>query len=118
MALKIRRSRVHTNTLLAEQINEKRAGLVVPVGKGRLLVLVLLDILHVLVEKVGRVERAALGFRVELSTEDGARVVDEAFIGLVIQIGEVLPPIARQCQWINRVSVVLRSDVALSSRKV
>ena len=110
---------VDTNTLLAEQINKDSAGLVVLVGcEGGLEVLVLLDVLNVLVEQVGRVEGSALGFRVELGAEDGTRVVNETLVGLVVQVGEVLPPLAGESGGVNCVSVVLRGDVALASAQV
>ena len=54
----------------------------------------------------------------ELGTEDGTRVVDQTLIGLVVEVGEVLPPFAGQGGWVDRVSVVLRSDVALAGGEV
>jgi hypothetical protein len=116
--LKVGLSRVHTNTLLAKEINQKRARLVVPLGKAGLVVLVLLHVVNVLVKQVGRVHGSAFGFGVELRAEDGARVVDETLVGLVIQVGEVLPPLAAESGWVNSVSVILRSDVALSGGEV
>jgi hypothetical protein len=118
MKLKVGLGWVHTNTLLAKEIDQKWARLVVPLGECGLVVLVLLDVLDVLVEQVGRVHRTTLGFRVELRAEDRARVVDEALVGLVVQVGEVLPPLAAESGWVNSVSVVLRSDVTLSGREV
>jgi hypothetical protein len=81
-------------------------------------VLVLLHTLHVFVEQVCRVHRSAFSLGVKLSREDGARVVDEAFVRLVVQIGEVLPPLTGKRRGVNGVSVVLRSDVALSGCEV
>jgi len=118
VALKVRRSRVHANTLLAEQVNEKRTRLVVAFGEAGLVTLVLLHILHVLIKEVSRVKRTALGFWVELGTEDGTGVVDKTLVGLIVQVGKVLPPLARQSRRVDGVSVVLRRDVALASGKI
>jgi hypothetical protein len=54
----------------------------------------------------------------ELRAEDGAGVVDETLVRLVVQVGEVFPPLAGEGGRVNSISVVLRSDVALSSGKV
>jgi len=107
---------VATNALLAQQVYKKRAGLVALLRE--LVVLVLCHVLHVLVEEVRRVKRATLGFGMELGTEDGTRVVDQTLVGLVVEVGEVLPPFAGQGGWVDRVSVVLRSDVALAGGEV
>lgn len=109
---------MYANTLLAKKIDKKRARLVVPVRECSLVLLVLLDVLDVFVEKVRGIERSALGLRMELSAEDGTGVVDQTLVGLVIEVGEVLPPLTGQCGGIDSVSVVLRSDVALASGKV
>ena len=110
---------MNTNTLLAEQVNEDSAGLVALVGgKGGLEVLVLLHVLNILVKQVSGVKRSALGLGVELSAEDGARVVDETFVRLIVEVGEVLPPLAGQSGGVDGVSVVLRSDVALAGAQV
>lgn len=82
------------------------------------MVLVLLDILHVLVKEVGRVKRTTLGFGMELGTEDGTGVVDQSLVGLVVEVGEVLPPLAGEGGGVDRVSVVLRGDVALAGGEV
>lgn len=82
------------------------------------MVLVLLDVLDVLVEKVRRVHRSALGFGVKLCTEDGARGVNDALVGLVVQVGEVLPPLTRQRGRVDGVSVVLGGDVTLAGGEV
>jgi hypothetical protein len=116
--LKVGLGRVHTNTLLAKEINQKRAGLVVPLGKAGLVVLVPLHIINVLVKQVGRVHGSALCFGVELRAEDRARGVNEALVGLVVQVGKVLLPLAAESSRVNSVSVVLRSDVALSSGEI
>jgi hypothetical protein len=118
MTLKVRGSRMHTNTLLSQQVDKKRAGLVVPVGEAGLVVLVLLDVVHVLVEEVRGVERTSLGFGMELGAEDGTGVVDQTLVGLVVEVGEVLPPVAGQGRGVDGVSVVLRGDVALASGEV
>lgn len=44
--------------------------------------------------------------------------MDQTLVGLVVEVGEVLPPFAGQGSWVDRVSVVLRSDVALASGEV
>jgi len=58
--------------------------------EGRLTLLIFLNILKVHVEQVGGIERASLSFRVELSGEDGSRIVDETCtvldIGIIIGI--------------------------------
>lgn len=56
--------------------------------EGRLTLLVFLNILKVHVEQVRRIERASLGFRVELSREDRSGIVDEACI--VLEIGIII----------------------------
>ena len=117
-ALEIGLAGVHADTLLAQEIDKQRAWLVVPVGERGLVVLVLLDTLDVLVEEVRRIEWAALGFGMELSAEDGAGVVDETFIGLVVQVGEVLPPILGKGGGVHSITVVLRCDVAPTGGEV
>jgi hypothetical protein len=109
---------MNTDTLLAHQIDEDSAGLVVLVGELGLVVLVLLDVLDVLVEQVTRVERSALGLGVELGAEDRAGVVDQTLVRLVVKVGEVLPPLTGEGGGVNSVSVVLRGDVALASAEV
>lgn len=71
MTFKVWRIGVATNALFAQQVYKKRAGLVALLREVGLVVLVLLHVLHVLVEEVGGVKRAALGFGMELGTEDG-----------------------------------------------
>ena len=114
----IRVRRVYTNTLLAQQVHKQRAGLVIPVREHSLLLLVLLHALDVLVEEVGRVEGSTLRLRVELGAENRAGVVDKTLVGLVVQVGEVLPPVSREGGGIDGITVVLGSDVALSGGKV
>ena len=109
---------VDTDTLLAHEIDKNGTGLIALVREGGLEVLVLLDVLNVLVEQVRRVERSSLGFRVELGAEDGAGVVDQTLVGLVVEVGEVLPPFAGEGGRINSVSMVLRGDMALSGAQV
>jgi hypothetical protein len=118
VTLKVTKRWVHTDTLLAEQIHQERARLVIPVGEHSLVVLVLLHALNVLVEEICRVHRSTLGLGMELSREDGTGVVDEALVGLVVQVSEVLPPLTGESRGVDGVSVVLRSDVALSGCKV
>ncbi len=107
MTLKVWCIGVAANALLAQQVDEKRTGLVALLREAGLVVLVLLDILHVLIEEIRRVKRTSLGFRMELGTEDGARIVDQTLVGLVVEVGEVLPPLAGQRGWVDCVSVVL-----------
>lgn len=109
---------MHTNTLLAQQVDQERAGLVALVSEQGLAILVLLHALDILVEEVCGVHWAALGFRMELSAEDGSRGVDQALVGLVVEVGKVLPPLCGKSCGINRISVVLRRDVAFASCKV
>lgn len=109
---------MHPDTLLAEQVNQNRAGLVALVGKAGLVVLVLLHVFNVLVEQVRRVKRSALGLGVELRAENRARVVNQSLVRLVIQVGEVLPPLARQRRRVDSVSVVLRGNVALARAQI
>jgi len=54
----------------------------------------------------------------ELGAEDGTGVVDQTLVGLVVEVGEVFPPFAGQGSGVNRVSVVLRGDMALARGKV
>ena len=56
--------------------------------EGRLALLVFLNILKVHVEQVRRIERASLGFWVELSGEDRSGIVDEACI--VLDVGIII----------------------------
>src|SRR5271156_945268 len=79
------------NSLLRQKINQQRAWYAVAMGlEGRLTLLVFLNILKVHVEQVRGIERASLGFRVELSGEDRSRIVDETCtvldIGIIIGI--------------------------------
>lgn len=118
-ALRVIRVRgVNTNTILAEQIHKQRAGLVVPVGERRLLLLVLLHALDVLVEEVRRIERSTLRLRVELGAEDRTSAVNQTLVGLVVQVGEVLSPFGRKSSRVDGITVVLGSDVALSGGEV
>lgn len=110
--------RVHTDALLAKEVHEQRARLVVLVGEHSLLVLVLLHALNVLVKKVSRVEWSALGLRVKLCAEDGPSVVNQTLVGLVVQVGEKLPPATGEGRRIDGITMVLRCDVALSSSEV
>jgi hypothetical protein len=118
MHVKVRQSRVHANALLAKKIDKQRAGFVVALRKGSLVVLVLLDALDVLIEQIRRVHGAALSFGVELGAKDGARVVDDALVGLVVEVREVLSPLTAERSRIDSVSVVLRGDVALARGEV
>lgn len=118
MEFKVRLSGVHANTLLAKEVDEQRARLVVALGESGLVVLVLLDVLDVLVEEIRRVHWSTLGFGVELRAEDGAGVVDQALVGLVVEVGEVLPPFAAEGGGVDGVAVVLGCDVALPRGEV
>lgn len=110
---------VDADTLLGEQVDEERVRLVALAGgEDRLRVLVGLDAVDVLVEQVGRVERAALGLRVELRAEDGAGLVDHALVGAVVEVDEVLLPLAGHRGGVHGVTVVLRGDVALAGGEV
>lgn len=109
---------MHAHALLAHQIHKHRARLVVLVRKLRLQVLVLLHVLNVLVKQVRRVQRSALGLGVELRAENRARVVDQALVRLVVEVGEVLPPLAAESRRVDGVAVVLRGNVALAGAQV
>lgn len=86
--------------------------------EGSLVVLVLEDTVKVDVEQVRRVERATLGFRVELGAEDGTRLVDHALVARVVQVGEVRLPVVRQGRHVDSIAVVLAGDVAATSAHV
>lgn len=73
------RSRLHTNTLLGQQVHQQRTRAAITLRvEGRLVVLVLLHAIQVDVEEVRRVERTSLSLRVELGAEDRARLVDQS----------------------------------------
>ena len=80
--------------------------------------LVLSDTLHVGIEQVARVQWTALGFRVELSGENGAVLVDHAFVGRVVEVDEVLLEVGGDSGSINGVAVVLGRDVTLSGGEI
>lgn len=61
--------------------------------EGELAVLVLLHTVDVDVEEVRRVKWAALGLGVELSAEDGTRLVDHTLVARVIQVHKVRLPV-------------------------
>jgi hypothetical protein len=63
--------------------------------EGRLTLLVFLNFLKVHVEQVRGIERASLGFRVELSGEDRSRSVDETCT--VLDIGIIIRDLV---QWV------------------
>lgn len=48
----------------------------------------------------------------ELGAEDGAGAVDDAFVGGVVEVDEVLFPVWREGAGVDGISVVLRCDVA------
>lgn len=54
----------------------------------------------------------------ELSAEDGSGVMDQAFVGLVVEVGKILPPILRKRGGINSITMVLRRDVAFAGGEV
>lgn len=54
----------------------------------------------------------------ELGAEDGAGAVDDAFVGRVVEVDEVLFPVGREGAGVDGISVVLRCDVAATVRKV
>lgn len=118
MTLEVRQGWVHSNTLFAQQVDQEWIRLVVPVREPGLVLLVLLHALDVLVKEVCRIEWSALGFRVELSGEDGSGVVNETLIGLVVQVCEVLAPLRWKSRGVNSIAVVLRGDMALASGQV
>lgn len=71
-------SSFHADTLLAEEISQKRGGSAITLRlEDRLVCLVFLDAVEVDVEQVGRILRTALGFRMELGAEDGSGLVDQ-----------------------------------------
>jgi hypothetical protein len=116
--LKVRLIRVNTHALLAHQIHQHGTGLVALVAELVLQILVLLHVLHVLVEQVGGIERPSLSLGMELSAEDGAGVVNQALVGLVVEVREVLAPLGGERGGIDRVPVVLGCDVAATGAEV
>jgi len=111
--------RGNTNTLLSKEVDHEgiRPGPATAL-ENIVGLLVLLDGLEVCVEKVARVERTALGLRVELGREDGTSLVDHTLVRAVVQVGEVLLPVRVHGGRVDSVTVVLRSDVALAGKKV
>jgi hypothetical protein len=86
--------------------------------ESQLAVLVLLHAVKIDVEEVGRVERATLGFGMELGAEDGARLVNHTLVAGVVQVDEVWLPVRGQSGCIHGVTVVLAGDVAATSSQV
>jgi hypothetical protein len=77
-----RLSRLHTHTLLTQQINKQGGRTVILAytsGVDGLVLLVALHVVDVHVEKVGGVHWSAFGLGVELGGEDGAGFVDHAW---------------------------------------
>ena len=110
---------LNTDTLLGEQVNQQRAGTAVTLGvETGLVVLVLENAVQVDVEEVRGVQRTALGLRVELGAEDGARLVDHTLVALVVEVDEVGLPVRGKSGSVNSVSVVLTGDVAATSAQV
>lgn len=111
--------RLHTNTLLGQDVNQERVGAAVPLGMELgLVVLVAQHAVEVDVEEVRGVKRTSLGLGVELSAEDGARLVDHTLVACVVQVGEVGLPVRGQGRGVNRVTVVLAGDVAATGAHV
>ena len=54
----------------------------------------------------------------ELGREDGAGLVDHAFVTGVIKVDEILLPFARQRGRIHSVAVILAGDVASPGREI
>lgn len=105
-----------TNSLLRKDINQKRRGQVVK--RTALNSLVGTDISHVLVKQERRVKGTALSLGVELCGKDRSRLVDHTLVGLIVEVDKVLLEVRRQSGSINSVTVVLRSDVALTSHQI
>lgn len=114
MSLPIRLVRVHTDTLLAEKVNQQGAGLV----HHLLAFLILLDAIDILVEQVSRVHWSSLSFGVELGGENGSSSVDHSLVGRIVQVDKVLLPIGGQGAGINGITVVLGGDVTFAGGKV
>lgn len=109
----------HANTLLGKQVHQEWAGPVVFASFERVVLsLVLLHTVQVGIEQVAAVEWASLRLWVELGAENGSALVDHALVRAIVEVGEVLLELVGQSGRINRVSVVLRSDVALASHQV
>jgi hypothetical protein len=68
-------------------------------------------------EELG-VARAGCALGVELNTEVGAVGVPDTFVAVVVGVDEELVPALRQSLGVDGVTVVLRSDVALSGEHV
>ena len=53
-------------------------------------ILVSLDALQVVIEEVAGIQRAPLGFGMELGGEDGPTLVYDTFVGRIVQVDEEL----------------------------
>lgn len=111
-----KRSRLNTDTLLAQNVQDVLAGPVVL--EDVLSALGSADVLKVLLEEVRAVHGATLGLRVELGREDGPGAVHHSLVAAVVEVDKVLLEIVGQGAGVDGVSVVLRSDVALAGGQV
>lgn len=72
--------KINADSLLGQQIHQQRTRFAVSLGlESGLALPVLVDIVQVHVEQVGRVKGPTLGLGMELRREDGARLMDQTF---------------------------------------
>lgn len=107
---------LHSNTLLGQQIQHELRGSVVFVDTLR--VLEHLDALQVPIKQVRAVHWASLGFGVELRREDGSGLVHHSLVAAIVEVDKVLLEIGVKSAGINGITVVLASNVALTSGQV
>lgn len=111
-----KRSRLNTDTLLAQNVKNVLAGPVVL--EDLLSALGGTDVLKVLLEEVRAVHWATLGLGVELGREDGAGPVHHSLVAAVVEVDKVLLEVVGQSARVDGVSVVLGGDVALTGGQV
>lgn len=71
---------VDAHSLLGQEIDEQRTRLAVSIGlRSGLALLILENVVEIHVKQIRRVQRTALGFGMELSGEDGTRLVDQTY---------------------------------------
>ena len=74
--------------------------------------------LQILIEQITTIQRPPLGLGMELCAEDWTGAVDDALIAAIVEVDEEFLPIGWQRRRVDRVSVVLRRDVASACTKV
>jgi len=81
-------------------------------------VLSLDDIVDEDVEEESGIPRSSVSFRMELSGEEWLGNMSDTFVGVVVEIDEILFPIRREKLCVDSITVILRSDVGLASGNV